>query len=96
MAAGCEQVVHPFGREVLLVVFESVDGLLGDVPVDGFEDPVVPTVLGLDALLEIGAAGSKAKAACVLRVTVTPAMDMEALEAGINRTILDGSDQFSR
>ncbi len=53
--------MYPFGHEVLLVVFESVDGFVWDFPVDGIEDPVVPAVAGLDAFLKIWAAGSETK-----------------------------------
>jgi hypothetical protein len=43
-------------------VFEGVEGFVLGIPVCRVEDPVVPSVLGLDLLLEAWTAGSHAEA----------------------------------
>jgi hypothetical protein len=70
-------------------------GLCFGKQVNRVEDPVAPSILGLDVLLKVWTAGSQSKASGnALRVMVTKSMEMEALEAGMNRTILEGLDQF--
>jgi hypothetical protein len=66
------------------------------IPFDGVEHPVVPAIFLHDTLLEAGPLAAWRRCLATLRVTVTPATVMEAFDAGMNGTILDGSDQLSR
>ena len=53
-----------FDDEQLLVELKCIEGFGLGVPIDGAEDPVVPTVFRHDALLQFGAASCFDLVAC--------------------------------
>jgi hypothetical protein len=62
--SGWQQVVGPFDDEQFLSAFKGAESFGLGVPVDGVEDPVVPSIFRHDTLLEGWTAGGLSKAAC--------------------------------
>jgi hypothetical protein len=87
--------VGPFGDEDLLSVFWGAQGFGLGIPGYGVENPGVPAIGGHDVLswARVGLLAAWRSRLATLRVKVTPAREMDACEAGMDETTLDGAER---